>query len=395
MIINIIDAHPLLSLRSDNILGVVLSYSLALFFTAALMIKADISSDATDDERLFGILLVIILASGPLCILAQVTHATFRGIRYAKERKEKKKAKKEKKKAQKEAREKKNQLKEFERLPDNMEVLLDEFLHDPELGGDSVSSTMGSNEEEKDERTLHSSESGGSDDDNEVDLIDLDKHFEAHLARARGVPTKGKRTSDGGSSSDDSDDDDAESAQRRPTRSERSSESFSATEVAQKVLASSKSAKEADRVKKLTVRGNLSAEGMLKLQALLEAKSNKEAEARRKAEEAEVVKETERLTFLMTKGNIKPREVAEVQGLVRRAQQRSSAVGRSAVPPRPEVRFSHQKHCFSCRLLPVTHAFSRSHNHASFVRGISPEKRLFFSRPLACRSFGPSLKRWA
>ena len=51
---------------SDSVLGVVLAYALALLFLAALLIKVNATSDDTQDQALFGVLLVLILFAGPV-----------------------------------------------------------------------------------------------------------------------------------------------------------------------------------------------------------------------------------------------------------------------------------------------------------------------------------------
>ena len=57
---------------ADSFLGIILSYSIALVFLAALMIKAQVTSDEKDDEDVFGILLVVVLGLGPLATALQV-----------------------------------------------------------------------------------------------------------------------------------------------------------------------------------------------------------------------------------------------------------------------------------------------------------------------------------
>lgn len=59
----------------DSFLGVTMAYSLVLFFVAALMVKANISFDPSSDQRVFGVVLIFIMISGPLCICIQLTLA--------------------------------------------------------------------------------------------------------------------------------------------------------------------------------------------------------------------------------------------------------------------------------------------------------------------------------
>ena len=58
--------------HDNNVLGEILSYSLLLFFVAALMIKAEMTSEDSGDQETFGILLIFILIAGPL-ILTLIT----------------------------------------------------------------------------------------------------------------------------------------------------------------------------------------------------------------------------------------------------------------------------------------------------------------------------------
>ena len=51
---------------SDSNLAEVLGCSLCLFFTAALMIKVNATSDDEDDQEVFGLLLIGVLAAGPV-----------------------------------------------------------------------------------------------------------------------------------------------------------------------------------------------------------------------------------------------------------------------------------------------------------------------------------------
>jgi hypothetical protein len=61
--------------RDDNILGVLLAYSLALLFLAALMIKADVTTDDDYDQDSFGAVLVLVLFAGPTIITGFVMYA--------------------------------------------------------------------------------------------------------------------------------------------------------------------------------------------------------------------------------------------------------------------------------------------------------------------------------
>ena len=58
--------------RSDNRLSIVLAFSLALFFLAALMIKVDATSDDEHDQEVFGMLLVAFLCAGPVMSAVEV-----------------------------------------------------------------------------------------------------------------------------------------------------------------------------------------------------------------------------------------------------------------------------------------------------------------------------------
>jgi len=55
----------------DNTLAIILSFSLVLFFLAALMIKVDATGDSPEDRALFDYLLLLVLGSGPFFIVAQ------------------------------------------------------------------------------------------------------------------------------------------------------------------------------------------------------------------------------------------------------------------------------------------------------------------------------------
>ena len=58
--------------NSDNSLGIVLAYSLVLFFLAALLIKVDATSDDDSDQALFGVFLIVVLLAGPIAITYQL-----------------------------------------------------------------------------------------------------------------------------------------------------------------------------------------------------------------------------------------------------------------------------------------------------------------------------------
>ena len=58
--------------NSDNALGIVLAYSLVLFFQAALLIKVDATSDDDSDQALFGVFLIVVLLAGPIAITYQL-----------------------------------------------------------------------------------------------------------------------------------------------------------------------------------------------------------------------------------------------------------------------------------------------------------------------------------
>jgi len=96
----------------DSTLGIVLTYSLMLFFLAALMIKSDVSSDATDDQFMFGVFLVVVLAGGPISIFIQVLFAVLKETGYTARRNARiAKRKAEKKAKMMEARKQKNREK--------------------------------------------------------------------------------------------------------------------------------------------------------------------------------------------------------------------------------------------------------------------------------------------
>ena len=58
--------------NSNNSLGIVLAYSLVLFFQAALLIKVDATSDDDSDQALFGVFLIVVLLAGPIAITYQL-----------------------------------------------------------------------------------------------------------------------------------------------------------------------------------------------------------------------------------------------------------------------------------------------------------------------------------
>ena len=58
--------------NSDNSLGIVLAYSLVLFFLAALLIKVDATSDDDSDQALFGVSLIVVILAGPIAITYQL-----------------------------------------------------------------------------------------------------------------------------------------------------------------------------------------------------------------------------------------------------------------------------------------------------------------------------------
>ena len=59
----------------DNDLGIVLAWSLTLFFLSAICIKADLTQDSGDEQEIFGAALVVILATGPALIVLQTLSA--------------------------------------------------------------------------------------------------------------------------------------------------------------------------------------------------------------------------------------------------------------------------------------------------------------------------------
>ena len=59
--------------KEDSDLGVVLSYALTFFFLSALLVKVDIISDGKSEQQLFGIVLIMLLGSGPIAIVLQLS----------------------------------------------------------------------------------------------------------------------------------------------------------------------------------------------------------------------------------------------------------------------------------------------------------------------------------
>jgi len=58
---------------STNFMGVVLAFSLTFFFIAALMIKADLSSDDKSDQKTYGFVLIAVLFVGPATLVFKLT----------------------------------------------------------------------------------------------------------------------------------------------------------------------------------------------------------------------------------------------------------------------------------------------------------------------------------
>jgi hypothetical protein len=71
---HVFGTHPFKE-KDDNELSVVLAWSLTLFFLSAICIKADLAEDSGEEQALFGIALTVILATGPILILAQTAKA--------------------------------------------------------------------------------------------------------------------------------------------------------------------------------------------------------------------------------------------------------------------------------------------------------------------------------
>lgn len=63
--------------KEDSDLGVVLSYALTFFFLSALLVKVDIISDGASEQQLFGIILIMLLGSGPIAIMLQLSRGKF------------------------------------------------------------------------------------------------------------------------------------------------------------------------------------------------------------------------------------------------------------------------------------------------------------------------------
>eukprot|EP00613_Pedinella_sp_CCMP2098_P051162 CAMPEP_0171819638 /NCGR_PEP_ID=MMETSP0992-20121227/2322_1 /TAXON_ID=483369 /ORGANISM="non described non described, Strain CCMP2098" /LENGTH=558 /DNA_ID=CAMNT_0012433939 /DNA_START=1066 /DNA_END=2742 /DNA_ORIENTATION=- len=78
--------------KDDSLLAIVLTYSTALLFLAALMIKVDATSDDREDQKLFGTILFVILAAGPVFLigiaLVPVLHTSYRRLVAKKEAKD-------------------------------------------------------------------------------------------------------------------------------------------------------------------------------------------------------------------------------------------------------------------------------------------------------------------
>mmetsp|Transcript_24295 Transcript_24295/g.49796 ORF Transcript_24295/g.49796 Transcript_24295/m.49796 type:complete len:204 (+) Transcript_24295:1179-1790(+) len=70
--------------KDDSLLAIVLTYSTALLFLAALMIKVDATSDDREDQKLFGAILFVILAAGPVFLvgfaLVPILHTRYRRL---------------------------------------------------------------------------------------------------------------------------------------------------------------------------------------------------------------------------------------------------------------------------------------------------------------------------
>ena len=67
--------------NDDSKLSIVLAYSLALVFISALLIKADVTSDDEDDQKLFGVLLAITPFAGPIVIALQLLASAPLGMK--------------------------------------------------------------------------------------------------------------------------------------------------------------------------------------------------------------------------------------------------------------------------------------------------------------------------
>ena len=64
-----------------NTLGIVLQYALLFIYTAALMVKADMSGTSSTEETGFGIVLVLLVMVGPVAIVVQTLMSIHRWIR--------------------------------------------------------------------------------------------------------------------------------------------------------------------------------------------------------------------------------------------------------------------------------------------------------------------------
>ena len=68
------------NLSDDNDLCVVLSYSLMLMFLAALLIKISVVQEDSQDQEIFGLILIVIFVAGPVSLIAQTTKSTITAI---------------------------------------------------------------------------------------------------------------------------------------------------------------------------------------------------------------------------------------------------------------------------------------------------------------------------
>jgi hypothetical protein len=80
--------------REDSDLSIVLAYSLALIFLAAILLKVDVGGDDPDDQKVFGVMLIVIVLAGPIAIAYQATTSAVRSSRAAKVQLAKKKVEK-------------------------------------------------------------------------------------------------------------------------------------------------------------------------------------------------------------------------------------------------------------------------------------------------------------
>ena len=63
-----------------NTLGIVLQYALLFIYTAALMVKADMSGTSSEEQTGFGIVLVLLVMVGPVAIVIQTLMSIHRWI---------------------------------------------------------------------------------------------------------------------------------------------------------------------------------------------------------------------------------------------------------------------------------------------------------------------------